>query len=447
MIAIKPLLVAIAFVSGAATPSFAQIFWQNNTSAAITDDIWSVTYANGTFAAVTAQGHLLTSADGLAWSSQAVTPGTWLVSITYGNGTWIVVGDKGTILMSKDLKTWTSENSQTSNRLNGVLYDGSYFVAVGEGGTILSSPDGQVWTVQQSGVTGYLHGMTNFAWNEVFVCGEDGVCLIGNDDGTGFFQEPTGTTQNLEAILFQPHNPSVIVMVGRNGAIINDGDVGNDFQPSTISYSGTLRGLAFGNGYFVAAGEQGAIFTSSDGVTWTQRFSGDSPSTLSTATLLGAAFSPSPQRFVVVGTGGTILTSTPTPSTVFVNVSTRGTVSNTQPLIGGFVIEGSGIRTVLVRADGPSLGLFDVPNPLPDPVLTVYDSSGNALATIAGWTTGGNVASISSAAQAVGAFALPNPSKDSALLLTLQPGAYTAVITSAGGNSGTALFEAYSYFQ
>jgi hypothetical protein len=48
------------------------------------------------------------------------------------------------------------------------------------------------------------------------------------------------------------------------------------------------------------------------------------------------------------------------------------------------------------------------------------------------------------AAVTVGAFALPNPSKDSALLLTLAPGAYTVQVTSAGGNAGIALFEAYT---
>ena len=66
------------------------------------------------------------------------------------------------------------------------------------------------------------------------------------------------------------------------------------------------------------------------------------------------------------------------------------------------------------------------------------------IATNTGWTTNTNPTTISTAALEVGAFALPNPSPDSALLLTLQPGAYTAQITSAKGNSGIALFEAYT---
>lgn len=204
-----------------------------------------------------------------------------------------------------------------------------------------------------------------------------------------------------------------------------------------------FRGLTYGNGYWIVAGEQGTIFSSTDGLNWVQRFSGDSPSTLSTATLLSAAYSSQLQRFVVTGTGGTILVSNP-PPTVFGNVSTRGYVGSTQAFIGGFVIQGTAPRTVLIRADGPVLGTFSLSNPLPDPVLTVYNSSGAVVATNTGWTTNANPTAISASALEVGAFALTNPSKDSALLLTLPPGAYTALITSTGGNSGIALFEAYT---
>jgi hypothetical protein len=81
---------------------------------------------------------------------------------------------------------------------------------------------------------------------------------------------------------------------------------------------------------------------------------------------------------------------------------------------------------------------------LPDPVLTVYDSKGNVVATNAGWNTNTTPSAISAAAASVGAFALPILSLDSVLLLTLPPGAYTAQVTSAKGNSGTVLFEAYT---
>jgi hypothetical protein len=269
--------------------------------------------------------------------------------------------------------------------------------------------------------------------------------------GVGVLGGGSGPTQNLEALLINAATPGSAVAVGAGGTVVNASFFKTNFDVSgmtTLAPSVTLRGLASGNGYYVAAGDRGTIFSSVDGMNWTQRFSGDSPSTLVSSMLLGAAYSPALQRFVVTGAGGTILVSNSAP-TAFGNVSTRGYVSNTQTFIGGFVVEGTAPRTVLIRADGPALGAFSVPNTLPDPVLKVYASNGYVVAANSGWTTQSSIAdpsttAISNAAKNAGAFALPNPSADSALLITLQPGAYTAEVTPAGGNSGIILFEAYT---
>jgi hypothetical protein len=455
----KVLLVSLMLGFSFSKPSLAQVFWGNQSPAGITDDIWGATYANGTFAAVTNQGNLLTSADGFAWKSQVLDPSVWLLSIAYGNGEWVVVGDKGTILVSPDMKTWTTATSGTGNRLNSVLYNGNWWVAVGEAGTIVVSEDAQTWTLDAliPSFAGYLRGITEIVGptvggvirpnvNAIMICGQGGELLQGI--GSNFQAIASPTTQDLNAVISSNlENPNLLtVAVGSGGTLING--PGYEFNgPYTVSPTSTpsviFRGLAYGNGFYVAAAEQGTIFTSTDGVNWTQRFSGDSPSTLSASTLLSAVYSSTLQRFVVTGTGGAILVSNSAP-TVFGNVSTRGYVSSTGTFIGGFVIEGTGPRTVLIRADGPVLSTFNVPNPLPDPVLTIYDSSGAVVATNTGWTTNKIPTSISTSALEVGAFALPNLSKDSALLLTLPPGPYTAQITSANGNSGIALFEAYT---
>ena len=326
----KALATLIMFAAPWVTSGIAQVFWSNQSPTGITDDIWCVTYANGTFAAVTNQGNLLTSHDGLTWSSQHIDQGVWLVSIAYGNGTWVVVGDKGTILVSSDLRTWIHATSNTTVRLNGVLNNGIVFIAVGESGTILTSADGQKWASQPSGVTGYLHGITYEVTGSllpytILVSGQNGLLLEGLGNGTSFTQVSSGTSQNLEAVNFQEYpNPLITVAVGGNGAIIDS--TFTQFSGG-LTWSGswaiaaapkttvTFRGLTFGNGYFVAAGDLGTIMTSSDGVNWTQRFSGDSPSSLSTAALLSAAYSQDMQRFVVTGTGGTILASNSPPTT------------------------------------------------------------------------------------------------------------------------------------
>ena len=486
----KFLAIASVALAGSLQPAFSQVFWNNQSPSGLTDDVWCVTYANGTFAATTSQGRVLTSPDGLTWSSETVVEGTWLVSIAYGGGQWVAVGAGGAILTSPDLKSWVNATTVTTNKLNGIVYANGIFVAVGDSATVVTSPDGLNWTVQTvpaaSGVTGFLHGITwSAAYGVFFISGAEagngtGATDVGavlqmagtpnqgtqlypvnvvktdsNGVGTGAgigsgLLNPggAGTVGNLEAILSEPNMTPGTVAVGWDGTILSGSIYGGSDTGLAVATgvpAVTYRGLAYGEGYWVVAGENGTILSSQDGVNWTQRFAGNSPSSLSTSTFLSATFSPTLQRFVVTGTGGTILVSNPTPS-VFANVSTRGYVSSSQTFIGGFVVEGKASRTILVRADGPVLGSFNVAGRLPDPVLTVYDNKGNVVATNTGWTKGTTTSQvIAAAAQAVGAFALPSTGADSALLLTLAPGAYTAQITSAGGNSGIALFEAYTY--
>ncbi len=131
-----------------------------------------------------------------------------------------------------------------------------------------------------------------------------------------------------------------------------------------------------------------------------------------------------------------------TPTTPrLVNISARvqvGTGSNI--LIAGFVIGGSTARTVLVRASGPALVPFGVTGTLPDPQLQLYSGS-TLLASNSGWAGDAQVASTASS---VGAFGWSNAtSNDSALLLTLPPGAYTAQVAGASGDTGVALVEVY----
>jgi hypothetical protein len=131
-----------------------------------------------------------------------------------------------------------------------------------------------------------------------------------------------------------------------------------------------------------------------------------------------------------------------------VNLSARvevGTGGNI--LIAGFVIGGSTSKTVLIRASGPALAAapFNVPGTLSDPGLKLYrsnvDQSSTLLETNTGWA--GNP-QISSSAARVGAFTWGTSSTpDSAILVTLPPGNYTAQVAGASGDTGVALAEVY----
>jgi inosine/xanthosine triphosphate pyrophosphatase family protein len=127
-----------------------------------------------------------------------------------------------------------------------------------------------------------------------------------------------------------------------------------------------------------------------------------------------------------------------------INISTRAFVNTGSSVeIGGFVVTGSQPAKVLVRAIGPTLSQFGVTGVLAQPSLSVVDSSGNAFASNTGWSTDANAATVASEMAAVGAFPLPTGSADSVLLLTLTPGAYTAVVSGVNGTSGVALVEVY----
>lgn len=124
-----------------------------------------------------------------------------------------------------------------------------------------------------------------------------------------------------------------------------------------------------------------------------------------------------------------------------VNVSLLKPVAAGSPVTVGFVLGGSTATTVLIRAIGPALSQFGVTDGMADPQLTLFQA--NATAPRGNNDNWGSPPSISSTFASVGAFPLAANSRDAALMLTLPPGAYSAVIASSGTGSGTVLAEVY----
>jgi hypothetical protein len=134
----------------------------------------------------------------------------------------------------------------------------------------------------------------------------------------------------------------------------------------------------------------------------------------------------------------------PSGNAILINISSRAFVSTgANVLIDGFVLTGAAPQTVLIRASGPALALapFNIPGVLPDPMLQIFDPTG-VIAANQGW---GGSTLISTAANTVAAFPWSDPSSnDAALLMTLNPGAYTAIVSGASGDTGVALLEVYA---
>ena len=127
-----------------------------------------------------------------------------------------------------------------------------------------------------------------------------------------------------------------------------------------------------------------------------------------------------------------------------INIATRGEVgTGGDVLIAGFVVSGDVSKRILLRGIGPQLAEFGVSGVLEDPRIDLTNSENELVASNNDWGDNPDVAAVVSASQQVGAFPLDEGSKDSVLLIWLEPGAYTAKVRGADGGTGVALIEVY----
>ena len=125
----------------------------------------------------------------------------------------------------------------------------------------------------------------------------------------------------------------------------------------------------------------------------------------------------------------------------FANIATRGFVeTGNSVMIGGLIVGpngGSSVK-VVVRAIGPSLGNFGIAGAVQDPTLDLVDSNGAIIRSNDNWKLGGQQAELT----AIGL--QPSDDRESALIETLTPGAYTAIVRGSGNTTGVGLVEVYN---
>jgi plastocyanin len=147
-----------------------------------------------------------------------------------------------------------------------------------------------------------------------------------------------------------------------------------------------------------------------------------------------------------------VATPTPTPSVTpsgtprLSNISTRGVVGTGDNVqIGGFIVNGAAAKKVLIRAIGPSLSQFGVPGALTDPIVSLFDSSSQTIAQNDDWQTTqtGGVITQDQTADIMASGKAPADPHESAIIATLAPAAYTAIVRGKNNSSGVGLIEVF----
>jgi uncharacterized protein GlcG (DUF336 family) len=123
------------------------------------------------------------------------------------------------------------------------------------------------------------------------------------------------------------------------------------------------------------------------------------------------------------------------------NISTRISVgTGDNQLIGGFIVTGTQPKKIIVRAIGPSLGQSGLGTLLADPTLELHDQTGVVIAANDNWSD-------TQQAEIEATGIPPSDELESAIVRTLAPGAYTAIVAGRNGATGTAVVEAYDLSQ
>jgi glucose/arabinose dehydrogenase len=307
--------------------------------------------------------------------------------------------------------------------IGGVLYHGAKFPEL-QGEYIFGDYiSGRIWAASSPSTRPFLATQVSQIASSV------GVVHITVQPGTG-------------DILIPNLNSGVIQELGTPSAAVSEPIISLQPASQTISTGSTV---VFN---VTATGEPSSSFQ------WSLNGAPIAGATRALLVISGAtAASAGAYSCVVTNSAGSVLSASATlavdpaaASPRLIDISTRGQVgTGANLLIAGFVIGGTTSKTVLIRASGPAIGAapFNVPGTLSDPALQVFGSGNPAplVGSNAGWAGDPQIAA---AAASVGAFPWTNPAgRDSALLVTLPPGAYTAQVSGVSGDSGVALVEIY----
>ena len=287
-------------------------------------NINSICYSEklGIYLAVSSDGSMMTSYDGINWKSMDNTIFTELNDVVYSEGLsiFVAVGVNGLIITSINGIEWTRITSNVNVALTGITYseDLQLFVAVGINGTIITSTDGVNWNTQNSGTQESLFAITYSSSLNLFVAVGNIGCI--SSDGTTWTL--VGSIYKKRDITYS-EDLQLFVTVGMDGEIgySSNGTSWNWVRNVTerhlmsVTYSEYAR-------LFVIAGYGGDIFTSSNGINWVTQNSG------TTANLLKVIFSDTLNQIIITGEEGKAIASQDGVNWELSNNGLNGSINN-----------------------------------------------------------------------------------------------------------------------
>lgn len=239
----------------------------------VSNMLYGIAYGGDQFVAVGASGTVLTSGDGIAWEKQTVSGTPQLNDIAYGGqGEFVAVGNTSTILTSDDGVSWESQTSDVSAQLQSVDFVNGTFMVLGTGSKLLTSSDGEAWTSRTLN-TFKNYGLYSIAYGNglLVAVGLGGTILSSSDDGATWTQQNQGALDRLQTVGFFR---DTFVVVGLNGTMVtstDDSRWSGRFWPQNQSF----YGIASSNDTVLTVGTRGAVMTSSDGTHFDERYMDD----------------------------------------------------------------------------------------------------------------------------------------------------------------------------
>jgi sugar lactone lactonase YvrE len=428
------------------------------------------------FVATGEGGNIISSPDGVTWANDGDSNGRGPLTASSdlealastGLPDFTAVGDNGALAFSLvdftpgpplPYEVLTVSSLSVPVALRGLVQGSVALFATGENGTILTATTAVgPWSQVPSGTTANLVGGVAIG-DSVFVVGDNETILQSTVPDASRLtnlscRTQVGTGGNILIAGFvvggQGTSGSLPLLVRASGPALIPFNVPGTLPDPELQLYGTASGsdlLATNTGWAgstavsAAAAELGA-FAWPDPLSHDAAFLQTLPVGPYTANISGESVD-SGIALAEVYDATPPGTATPVLPRL-VNLSARAEVgTGGSELIAGFVIGGAASKTVLIRASGPALVRFGVPGTLADPSIQLYasNSPGTPVATNIGWAGDPRIAT---AAAWVGAFSWgASATSDAALLVTLAPGAYTANVSGASGDSGVALIEVY----